>query len=50
MEWIALALQHPELGGYHQDHQGTPKTPPQVQALREPSPSGDSEHLALCLR
>ena len=49
VEWLVIALQHPELGVYHQYPRGTLKLPPQVLAIWEPSPSGDDEHLALCL-
>ena len=44
MEWLELALYHTELGGTDQDPGGTPRPPPQVQALREPSTIRETKH------
>ena len=44
VEWLALALYQPELGGMDQNNEGTPQPPPQVQALQEPSISRETKH------
>ena len=49
IELLMIELQQPRLGGYNHYPQLTPKPPPQVRALREPSPIGEAEHLLLCL-
>ena len=43
MEWLALVIYQPELGGKYQDPGGTPQSLPQVKAQQEPIPSREAQ-------